>query len=70
MESILIIALVVSFLYAAALVSTLAFDLVTGRFERLKALRRDMDEAQNKLQRRRNLSEKFWESIPSEQSDT
>ena len=47
METLLIIALIVSFLYAAALVSALAVDMVTGRFERLKALRRDMDEAQS-----------------------
>lgn len=45
METLLVIALIVSFLYATALVSTLAVDLVTGRFQRLKALRRDMDEA-------------------------
>lgn len=35
MEALLVIALVVSFLYAFALVSTLAVDLVTGRFKRL-----------------------------------
>ncbi len=63
METLLIVALIVSFLYAAALVSTLAIDLVTGRFERLKSLRRDMDEAQNELQARRNRSDKFWESV-------
>ena len=45
METLLILALVVSFMYAAALVSALIFDLVTGRFERLKALRRSFDEA-------------------------
>ena len=66
METLLIIALVVSFLYAAALVSTLAIDLVTGRFERLKSLRIDLDEAQSELQIRRNRSKKFWESMPSE----
>lgn len=66
METLLIIALIVSFLYAAALISTLAIDLVTGRFERLKSLRRNMDDAQDELQSRRNRSAKFWESMPSE----
>lgn len=66
METLLIIALVVSFVYAVALVSTLAFDLITGRFERLRSLRRNVDGAHSELVRRRNRSNRFWESIRSE----
>lgn len=66
MEEFLVIALVVSFLYAAALVLTLAKDILTGRYKRLKRLRDDMSLAQTNLENIRNRREKLWESLSRE----
>ncbi len=63
METVLVIALFVSFIYAFALVATLAVDLVSGRFKRLKSLRTNMGEARSELDKRRNRSDKFWETV-------
>ena len=63
METLLVIALFVSFLYAFALVATLAVDLVSGRFKRLKSLRTNMDEARSELDNRRGGSDGFWETV-------
>lgn len=63
METLLLIALFVSFVYAFALVATLAVDLVSGRFKRLKSLRTNMDQARSELDNRRNRSDRFWETV-------
>ena len=63
METVLVIALFVSFIYAFALLATLAVDLVSGRFKRFKSLRTNMGEAQSELDKRRNRSDKFWETV-------
>ncbi len=63
METVLVIALFVSFIYAFALLATLAVDLVSGRFKRLKSLRTNMDETRSELDKRRNRSDKFWETV-------
>ena len=63
METLLVIALFVSFLYAFALVTTLAVDLVSGRFKRLKGLRTKMNEARSELDKRRGRSDRFWETV-------
>ena len=45
METLLITGLIISFIYAFALVATLAYDLISGRFKRLKSLRTNIEEA-------------------------
>ncbi len=42
-EAFLILGLAISFIYAFALVGTLVYDFVDGRFKRLKSLRTDFD---------------------------
>lgn len=63
METLLLISLFVSFLYAFALVATLAVDLVSGRFKRLKSLRTNLHEVRGELDTGRNRGDRFWETV-------
>lgn len=48
-ETFLIFGLVISFIYAFALVGTLVYDFVDGRFKRLKSLRTNLDKTHAEL---------------------
>ena len=52
--------------YAIVTIVTVVVDFSTGRYKRLKRLRTSMDEARTEFESRRNRSDKFWESMPSE----
>ena len=52
--------------YAIVTIVTVVVDFSTGRYKRLKRLRNSMDEARTEFESRRNRSDKFWESMPSE----
>lgn len=49
-ETFLIFGLVISFIYAFALVGTLVYDFSDGRFKRLKSLSANMDNARTEAQ--------------------
>jgi hypothetical protein len=66
MDNVLLVLLLLVFLYALGLVSSLGYYLAKERQERVKYLRNEMSRAQSEVDRLRIRSKKFWESVASE----
>ncbi len=66
METLLLLLFSIVCIYAVILVSTLAYDLATGRYKRLQGMRSDMTNVLMEIEKRRNRSSKVWESINSD----
>ncbi len=66
METLLLLLFSIVCIYAVILVSTLTYDLATGRYKRLQGMRSDMTNVLMEIEKRRNRSSKVWESINSD----
>ena len=63
METLLLILFSIVCIYAVVLVSTVGYDLATGRYKRLQGMRSNMNSALKEIEKRRNRSNKVWGSI-------